>query len=154
MHQVYRWEFVVSPEAIDANRHVNNVLYVQWMQEIAMAHAAATGGTAAADALGGVWFARSHKIEYLRAAVQGDALIVLTWIVDMGRVRSRRGYQFLRAADGVELACAESEWVFVDAASSRPRAIPPEVAACFVALGEDISSVDLSGVEPGLRSTS
>jgi acyl-CoA thioester hydrolase len=136
MHRLFRQELIVPDYAIDSNRHVNNVIYVQWMQDIAVAHAAATGCTAAADAIGASWYARSHHIDYLRAAFEGERLFVETWIVDVQKVRSRRRYRFLRAADLAVLARAESEWIFVDADSAKPRGIPVEVAHCFEAIGE------------------
>jgi len=137
MKSSYSWEFPIPPEAIDGNGHVNNVRFVQWMQDIAIAHAAHNGGTAAAQSLGGTWFVRSHHIDYLGQAFPQDRLLVQTWVIDFQRVRSRRGFRFLRAADGVVLAKARTEWAFVDAATGRPRAIPPEVVACFTPLGED-----------------
>ena len=137
MESLFSWEFPIPIDAIDGNGHVNNVRFVQWMQDIAIAHAAHNGGTAAARSLGGTWFVRSHHIDYLGQAFPEDRLLVQTWVIDFQRVRSRRGFRFLRAADQVVLAKAATEWAFVDAATRRPRAIPPEVIACFMPLGED-----------------
>jgi len=137
MTQLYSWEFPIPPDAIDGNGHVNNVRFVQWMQDIAIAHSAHNGGTAAAQAAGGTWFARSHRIDYLGQAFEQDRLLVQTWVVDIQRARSRRRFRFLRAADSAVLAKAETEWVFVDSATGKPRSIPAEVIACFEPLGED-----------------
>lgn len=146
MRRFFRWEFEIPPEAIDNNRHVNNVQYVQWMQDVAISHAAYTGSTTAADAIGGVWFALSHHIDYASPAFEGERILVVTWIATLQRVRSRRRYCFLRATDLTVLASAESEWVFVDAKTSRPRGIPSAVASCFEAVGEgDVSIESLSG---------
>jgi len=137
MKTVFSWEFPIPPDAIDGNGHVNNVRFVQWMQDIAIAHAAHNGGTAAARASGGTWFVRSHHIDYLGQAFEHDRLEVLTWVVDFHRTRSRRRFRFLRAADRAVLARAETEWVFVDGTTGKPKAIPSEVAACFQAVGEE-----------------
>ncbi len=137
MTPLFSWDFPIPLDAIDGNGHVNNVRFVQWMQDIAIAHAAHNGGTAAAKASGGTWFVRSHHIDYIGQAFENDHLTVQTWVVDFQRARSRRRFRFLRAGDGVVLARAETEWVFVDGATGKPRAIPPEVSACFVALGEE-----------------
>lgn len=88
-------EIIVSDDAIDQNGHVNNVVYVQWMQDIAMRHSELTGGTAAAEAANGIWVARTHTIEYLSPAYEGDHIEAFTWIVDYQRVRSRRRYKFV-----------------------------------------------------------
>ncbi len=137
MERLFTWEFPIPPDAIDGNGHVNNVRFVQWMQDIAIAHAAHNGATAAAKASGGTWFVRSHRIDYLGQAFPEDRLIGQTWVVDLQRARSRRRFRFLRASDRAVLARAETEWAYVDSVTGRPRAIPPEVIACFDAVGEE-----------------
>jgi acyl-CoA thioester hydrolase len=137
MNPLFCWDFPIPPDAIDGHGHVNNVRFVQWMQDIAIAHAAHTGATAAARAAGGTWFVRSHHIDYLGQAFEQDRLVVQTWVVDIRRARSRRRFRFLRAADRTVLARAETEWAFIDTTTGRPRAIPSEVAACFEVVGED-----------------
>ncbi len=131
MEPVYRYSIVVPEEVVDRNRHVNNVTYVQWMQDAAMQHSAATGCTRMTEAIGATWVARMHRIEYLSPAFAGDSISVLTWVADFRRVRSLRRYRFVRAADHKVLAEGETDWVLVDASTGRPRAIPPELANLF-----------------------
>ena len=141
MKRLFSWDFPIPPDAIDGNGHVNNVRFVQWMQDIAIAHAKDNGAAAAAQACGGTWFVRSHHIDYLGQAFPRDRVIAQTWVVDFHRARSRRRFRFLRAADNAVLAKAETEWVFVDSATGKPRAIPPEVSAKFIAVGEEDPAV-------------
>ena len=131
MEPVYRYSIVVPAEAVDRNRHVNNVAYVQWMQEAAMQHSAAAGCTRMTEALGASWVARMHRIEYLSPAFGGDSISVLTWIADFRKVRSLRRYRFVRTADQKVLAEGETDWVLVNASTGRPRAIPPELVNLF-----------------------
>lgn len=131
MEPVYRIEILVPTEVVDRNRHVNNVAYVQWMQDAAVQHSAATGCTRMTEAIGATWVARMHRIEYLSPAFAGDVLAVLTWIADFQKVRSLRRYKFIRAADQKVLAQGETEWVLVDASTGRPRRIPNELASLF-----------------------
>lgn len=119
---VFHHELTVSGEVIDGNGHVNNVAYVQWMQDVAIAHFESLGGTAMMREHGASWVARSHQIEYQRPLFQGDLLEMKTWIADMERVTSKRRYEFLK--DGAVVARGETEWVFVDAGSGRPKRIP------------------------------
>jgi len=129
----FRHRIEIGPEAIDANGHVNNVEYVRWMQEAAIAHSLARGLSDALYAeIGGTWVARSHFIEYLRPAFAGEALEVETWIADFGRSRSKRRYRFLREADGVELARAETQWVYVSRETGKPMPIHPRVMERFL----------------------
>ena len=129
---VYRYEFAVPPEAVDENRHVNNVQFVQWMQEAAVRHYEAAGGIPPTLAAGATWVVRSHSIEYLRPAFAGERIEVQTWVVNLRRVRSLRRYRFLRMADGKLLVKGETDWVFVDARSGAPRPIPEAVANVFM----------------------
>ena len=133
----YRVEIVVPPEVVDRNRHVNNVAYVQWMQDAAIQHSAATGCTRMTAAIGATWVARMHRIEYLSPAFAGEAITVLTWVADFRRVRSLRRYRFIRAADQRVLAQGETDWVLVDVATGRPRAIPREMASLFEVVSDE-----------------
>ena len=137
MEAVYSYEFTVPDEAVDENGHVNNVIYVQWMQDAAVRHYEAMGGRQLTLDLGATWVVRSHRIEYLSPAYSGERLKVLTWVVNMRRVRSLRRYRFLRAADDQLLVHGETDWVFVDVKTGHLRAIPPQVTALFSLLPED-----------------
>ncbi len=131
MDPVHRQRRVAGPDAVDANGHVNNVVYVRWLQEAATAHAAAAGCTAATRAAGATWVVREHRVEYLRPVEAGEAVEVRTWVATMGRVRSLRRTEVVRERDGAVAARGWTDWVFVDAVGRRPRAIPPEVAGAF-----------------------
>ena len=133
MEHFHEYEIDVPPSAIDANGHVNNVQYVQWMQEAAVAHFTAAGGSPIMQAHGATWVVRSHHVEYLRPALAGDRLIVRTWVEDFRRVMSLRKYEFARAGDRAVLAKGETKWVFVDLATGRPKSIPQELRDLFTA---------------------
>lgn len=121
----------MSAAVVDQNRHVNNVAYVQWMQDAALKHSAATGCTPMTEAIGATWVARMHRIECLSPAFAGDVLTVLTWVADFRKVRSLRRYRFIRAADQKVIAQGETDWVFIDVSSGRPRGIPREITDLF-----------------------
>jgi acyl-CoA thioester hydrolase len=127
----FTYTLTVGASAIDANGHANNVEFVRWMQEAAVAHADAAGCTAATVAAGGAWVVRSHRIEYLRPAFAGDRLAVVTWVADFRRAFSLRKYEFVRPVDNSVLARGETDWVYVDAAAGRPRSIPGPIVAMF-----------------------
>jgi len=137
MAPVYQFDVQVPDAALDENRHVNNVAYVQWMQEAAKGHSEAAGCTRLTRAAGATWVARAHRIEYLRPGFAGDVLTVQTWVANFRKVRSLRRYKFLRAADQTVLAQGETDWVFVDALTGRPRAIPGEIQRAFQVVPEE-----------------
>ena len=128
---IYSKIITIPPSVIDENGHVNNVAYVQWMQDIAIEHYESIGGTSPMQKVGATWVARSHLIEYLLPAFAGEEIEIRTWIENVRRVRSLRRYEFVRITDSRLIVRGETDWVFVDAATGSPRAIPEEVIKVF-----------------------
>ena len=62
---------------------------------------------------------------------------VLTWVSNFRRAFSLRKYKFVREGDGAVLAKGETNWVFVEVASGKPKSIPPEIGGMFVLVAED-----------------
>ena len=134
---IFKKLITVSASAIDGNGHVNNVAYVQWMQDIAVEHYASIQGVEAQGA-NATWVVREHRIEYLLPAFEGEEIEIQTWIANVRRVRSLRRYRFIRRSDGRLLVRAETNWVFVDVKSGTPLAIPPLVAGIMPVLPDGI----------------
>ena len=127
-NNIGRLEIVVPQEAIDSNGHVNNVQYVQWMQDAALAHSASLGWpTERYAALQRTWIIRSHGIEYFHSAYQGELLYVDTWVSTFQRIKSLRKFRFFRPADKVVLAKASTLFIFCDTINGKPASITPEV---------------------------
>jgi acyl-CoA thioester hydrolase len=131
---VYTRTFIVPQTAIDENGHVNNVAYVQWMQDIAVEHYSSIGGVIA-QGPDATWVVREHRIAYLLPAFAGEEIQARTWIESVRRVRSLRKYEFSRRLDGIVLVKGETDWVFVDVRTGAPRAIPDEVVRVFGSSG-------------------
>ena len=130
--------FDMPPEAIDVNRHVSNLAYVQWMQDIAIEHSAAAGWTMARYLeLGAGWVVRSHFIEYLRPVFEGDVLSVHTWVPRFDQRSTPRRYLFVRESDRAVVAQAETRWVFVDLTTGRRRPLPSELIDAFDVVTEE-----------------
>ena len=127
----YSKTITIPETAIDENGHVNNVAYVQWMQDIAVEHYESIGGTNPMQLAGATWVVREHRIEYLLPAFAGEEIEIRTWVENIRRVRSLRKYEFVRRSDGKAVVRGETDWVFVDAKTGMPRAIPEEVSKVF-----------------------
>jgi acyl-CoA thioester hydrolase len=137
MPAVYHHRHTVLPEEIDGLEHANNLCYLKWMQKAALAHSAAQGWPGEAyKRLGAGWVVRSHTIKYLQSALEGDALVVRTWIADFKRFSSLRKYKVIREADGVVLAVGETQWAFIDYTTRTLTRVPPEVIAAYEVLGD------------------
>jgi acyl-CoA thioester hydrolase len=130
--------------------HINNAVYLHFMEQAAIEHATYLGLTVeAARAFGGVFVARRHEIEFLRAAYPSDVVRVQTWLLEPRGARVTRCYQIYRSEDaGTEpflgrvppvasrlspqavLVRAVTEWVFMSE-DGRPRRIPEGIQTLF-----------------------
>ncbi|MFP4657730.1 MAG: acyl-CoA thioesterase [Desulfonatronovibrionaceae bacterium] len=129
---MYEYHLQVTSQDIDGNGHVNNVRYLQWLQDAAIAHSDAVGWTQKEyDRLGATWIVRRHEIDYFHPAFVRDRLIVYTWVKEFRRIRCLRSYEMLRPKDGLCLARAQTVWVFMDTQTGRPRTIPEDMARDF-----------------------
>ena len=130
LSSIYSKTFIIPKSAIDENGHVNNVAYVQWMQDIAVEHYSSLGGIEA-QGPEATWVVHEHKIEYLLTAFEGEEIEVKTWVENLRKVRSLRKYEFVRSSDGKMLVKGETDWVFVNVKAGRPIPIPEKVSKVF-----------------------
>lgn len=129
---VFRRRRVVRDPDTDFLGHVNNLVWARWVIELGEAHARAAGfGSRRVRELGGQWIVRRHELDYLAGARSGEEIVEETWLESMRGARSLRASRFVREADGTELVRARTEWAYVDAATLRPRRIPPALRAAF-----------------------
>ena len=126
----YTKTIIIPKTAIDENGHVNNVAYVQWMQDIAVEHYSSIGGIRA-QSPNATWVVREHRVEYLLPAFEGDEIKIRTWVEYIHRVHSLRKYEFAGKSDGKILVKGESNWVFMDINTGRPLTIPEELVKVF-----------------------
>ena len=126
------YETTVQPEEIDGQGHVNNAVYVQWMDRAAFAHSCAVGyDWEAYQKLGASFVVRRHEVEYLAPAFLGQKIVDATWPGEMDRFTAMRQHQIIRLNDGVTLARAVTTWIYLDLKTGRPRRIPAEMIAAF-----------------------
>lgn len=132
MPKIFAAALTVTDADIDELGHVNNLVYVAWMQAVAIDHSAAQGWPLARYLESGAgWVVRSHFVRYKRPAFAGEGIELLTWVAGFAQRSSPRRYLFRRAADRQTLAEAETVWAYVDLASGRPRVIPDDLRAAF-----------------------
>lgn len=138
MPAIYEHLHVVDKDEIDAFGHVNNLAYVRWLQDAAIAHSAAQGWpTQRYLELGSGWVVKSHFIEYFQPAFESESIVVLTWVAGFKRISSIRRYSILHQQSQRRLAAAETNWAFVGLNPFVPRRIPPEVMNSFTIVPPD-----------------
>ena len=126
-HTMY---FTARPEHIDELGHVNNAVWVGWIQDIATAHWSAVAAPEHIERY--VWVVTRHEIDYRGNVGVGETVTAETWIPE-----GPRGPQFdrcveFRSADGKRLVAARSTWAMLDKDSGRLVRVPAEVAAPFL----------------------
>ena len=128
--EVFTVPLDVLPEHIDANGHVNNVVYVGWLQDAGTAHWNARFDEETRARWS--WVAWRHEIDYLRALMPDATAVARTWVGDPQGPRFNR---YVRIEDGEGRLCAQglSEWCLVDAVTMRPTRIPATMLPTFEA---------------------
>lgn len=126
----FEMQIVVTDGDIDELGHLNNVRYVQWVQDVAVAHSASVGlDYPTYVAIGGVFVLRRHEADYLRSVPPGAKVLARTWIGAMRAAQVERHMEFL--LDGEVVFTSLTRWVFVDTRSGRPARIPARVLEAF-----------------------
>lgn len=115
----------ISQNALETYGHVNNAIYVQWIQDACTRSPSHLNGHFQPQNTG--WIAHRHRIEYLDAACVGTDFEVRTWLVEVRLTRVLRKYEITRAVDGQLVAIGQSEWIFVNLTTGQPVPIPAEV---------------------------
>ncbi len=119
----------VQPADIDQLGHVNNVVYLRWVQDVAAAHWRSTA--TAEQQAEVVWVVRRHEIDYKHPARLGDGIIARTWVGVAGAYDFERHTEILRATDRKPLACARTLWCPIDARTGRPKRVGDDVRERF-----------------------
>ncbi len=127
--KVFEYIIKVQPEHIDELDHVNNVVYVQFMQDVADKHWKHFVPKELNDGI--IWVVRRHEIDYLNQAVLGDELLVRTWTGENGTASWDRHYEIIRQSDQKKIITAKSIWVLLDKTTGRPKRIDEAVLNIF-----------------------
>ena len=132
MSEIYTRLFTAGPEHIDSNGHVNNAVWVQWVQDTGTAHWEARARPE--DKAAYLWFVTRHEIDYRGNIGEGETVTARTWLPGPPQgARFVREVEFVTSA-GKAIVVARSVWAMIDKASGRPTRIPPEVAGPFLAV--------------------
>jgi acyl-CoA thioester hydrolase len=135
---VYTGTHRVVPEEIDEYEHVNNTVYLQWLDRIAWAHSAKLGlSIERCLELRCGMAVRHTRVDYLEAARLPDNLLIGTWIVSCdGRLRCTRRFEILRLADGKRVLEAEIDFFCLNLETGKPCRFPREFTNCYLPIPE------------------
>ena len=119
----------VMPADIDEQNHVNNTVYLRWVQEVATAHWQAIASSEAQGEI--AWVVLRHEIDYKAPACLDDEIVLRTWVGKATRLTFERFTEILRRSDGQLLSKARTLWCPINAQTGRPVRVPLEVREKF-----------------------
>jgi len=119
----------VFSEDLDELMHVNNVRYVQWVQEIAKAHWQSV--TTPTQQQENVWVLLSHQIDYKSSAVLHDEIHLKTYVTRTEGVTSTRIVEMYHKDTEKLIVKSETNWCLLDGKSKKPKRITPEIVNVF-----------------------
>jgi acyl-CoA thioester hydrolase len=117
------------PSDIDQQNHVNNTVYLRWVQDVATAHGQALASAEAQEAIG--WVVLRHEIDYKTPATLDDEIVLRTWVGKATRLTFERFTEIRRKSDRQILSQARTLWCPIDLNTGRPTRVSAEVRARF-----------------------
>jgi acyl-CoA thioester hydrolase len=126
---LFELQLAIAPADIDDLGHVNNVVYLRWIQEVASAHW--QSAAAPEDHARLAWVVTRHELDYKAAAFLGDEIVGRTRIGATTPITCERFVEIRRTKDDKLLVASRSVWVPVDRTTGRPKRIEDSVLAPF-----------------------
>lgn len=127
--QVFTREFTPSASDIDENGHVNNVVYVRWIQDMATSHWRALQPDD--QQAPWAWIVLRHEIDYRRALMPGETATAVTWVAEAPEGPRFDRFVRIDGPDGAMCAQARTVWCLVDAQTGRPKRVTLDIVARF-----------------------
>ncbi|MCK6618452.1 MAG: acyl-CoA thioesterase [Cyclobacteriaceae bacterium] len=127
--KAFEQAITVKAEHLDELNHVNNVVYLQWVQEVASAHWNSLASTEMKQRYS--WVVLKHEIEYFAPAYLNDVINARTWVHHSEGVRSERHVELFNQKTGKMLIRAKTNWCLLDAQTMKPRRIERDILNVF-----------------------
>jgi acyl-CoA thioester hydrolase len=130
----YSLRFHVRQYELDQYGHVNNAVYLNWVEQVAVDHVEALGfGREWSQSQAAGWVVREHRITYHQPVRYGDVVVVTTLPQRLAGVRGLRRTEMHREADGVLVTEVMTDWIWVRLSDGRPARVPRELLALYSA---------------------
>jgi acyl-CoA thioester hydrolase len=119
--------FQIQKGDIDEHKHVNNVAYLRWIQDVAVAHWFAAASSEQLKFY--TWFVLRHEIDYKKRAFEGEEITAVTWVGGATKIKCER-FTEIKRGDEV-LVKAKSIWCLFEAETNRPAKITDDLRSIF-----------------------
>lgn len=130
MAEPFTQPILIAPGDIDELGHVNNIVYLRWAQDIAVAHWRARADAAMITAY--VWVVRRHEVDYRAPLTLGDTAVARTWVASEPQGAAWRRFVEIGKPGAPPAASIASDWVLLDGGTRRVRRVPADIVRRFV----------------------
>jgi len=127
--EIFEQQLKVSESDLDDLQHVNNVQYVQWIQNIAKSHWESRASSEIKERY--FWVVIRHEIDYKKQAFLNEDLLLKTFIGEQTHVTSKRHVHILNKENGDILVEAKSTWCLMEYSTKKPVKISEELLRVF-----------------------
>ncbi len=128
--EIFEYQFTVPKSAIDDMKHVNNVVYLQWIQDVAKKHWESKTDNTIRNLY--AWVVLNHFIAYHNPAFENDIITIQTWIDHHKGVKSERHTKIINTTTGKTLVTAKTIWCLLHKETLRPTRITDEISTLFL----------------------
>lgn len=129
MAATFEQHISVTEKDLDDLDHVNNVVYLQWIQDVSKAHWVQLATSTIRERF--AWVVLRHEIDYHRSAKMNDQITLKTWVGETQGFRSVRHVEIVN--EKLEkIVSSQTTWCLIDSASFKPTRIPDEILACLL----------------------
>ncbi|HYR22745.1 MAG TPA: thioesterase family protein [Chthoniobacterales bacterium] len=129
MPAIFEMTVPVLPTDIDEQNHVNNTVYLRWIQDVATTHWKSLASAQSQAAIG--WILLRHEIDYKTPASLGDEIVLRTWVGQASRLKFERFTEIRRKIDDRLLAQGRAVWVPIDVRTGKPTRVSAELRSQF-----------------------
>lgn len=127
--KIFEYPITILQSDIDEQGHVNNIIYLKWVQEAAIAHWKSVANTQMLE--DNLWVVSRHEIDYLKSAYSDSKLIAKTWVTDPQGAKSERYINIVDAETETIYAKIKTTWYLLDSKTKRPKRIDAEIVNVF-----------------------
>lgn len=129
-YKVFEYPISIDSNDIDENEHVNNISYLKWVQDVAIAHWNSVSDTEMRSNY--IWVVNRHEIDYLKEAYLDSKLVAKTWVVEPHGARSYRFVEIYDTESNTVIAKIKTTWILLDLPTKRPRRIESDIINAFL----------------------
>lgn len=129
MTNLFEQNIIVQEADIDQANHVNNVVYLRWVQDVSEGHWLAKATPEMLKTY--YWVAIRHEIDYKNSGFLGDELLLKTYLKEYGGVRSKRVVEIIRKSDNKLLVQSLTTWILMSSLNNKPARIPDEMIELY-----------------------